>query len=107
MKVIQRIAFAAVLGLGTVALAGCSVANHQETVGQYVDGSVVTTKVKAKIADELGAADAAGISVKTIQGGIVQLSGFAKTQNERARAGEIARTVEGVTEVHNNLVVAP
>lgn len=100
-------ALAVALGFATVALAGCSVANHQESVGQYVDGSVVTTKVKAKIADTLGPADAANINVKTIQGGIVQLSGFAKSQSERTRAGEVARSVEGVTEVHNNLVVAP
>ncbi|WP_448152972.1 BON domain-containing protein [Castellaniella caeni] len=46
-------------------------------------------------------------NVKTIQGGIVQLSGFAKSQSERTRAGEIARSVQGVTEVHNNLVGAP
>ncbi|HEX7386294.1 MAG TPA: BON domain-containing protein [Castellaniella sp.] len=107
MQTVQKMAFAVVIGLGTLTLAGCSVANHQESVGQYIDGSVVTTKVKAKIADELGAADAAGISVKTIQGGIVQLSGFAKTDKERIRAGEIARTVEGVKDVHNNLVVTP
>lgn len=107
MGITHKIALAAVMGLASVTLAACSVANHQESVGQYVDGSVVTTRVKAKIADELGAADAANINVKTIQGGIVQLSGFAKSQSERTRAGEIARSAEGVTEVHNNLVVAP
>jgi osmotically-inducible protein OsmY len=106
MRIVHEIAFTTVLGLAAVTLAGCSVANHQETMGQYMDGSVVTTKVKAKIADELGAADAANINVKTIQGGIVQLSGFAKTSRERTRAGEVARSVPGVTEVHNNLVVA-
>nr|WP_232305099.1 BON domain-containing protein [Castellaniella caeni] len=37
----------------------------------------------------------------------MQLSGFAKSQSERTRAGEIVRSVQGVTEVHNNLVVAP
>lgn len=106
MALAHNITFIAVMGLAA-ALSGCSVANNQETMGQYVDGSVVTTKVKAKIADELGAADAVNINVKTIRGGIVQLSGFAKTQSERTRAGEVARSVEGVTEVHNNLVVAP
>ena len=103
----HQIAFAGALGLAVVTLAGCSVANDQESMGEYVDGSVVTTRVKASIADKLGAGAAANINVKTIQGGIVQLSGFAKTQAEKDRAGEIARSVHGVEEVYNNLVVAP
>lgn len=107
MKTTHNIAFAIALGLSVTVLGGCSVANNQESAGQYVDGSVVTTKVKAKIADQLGVGDAANINVKTIQGGVVQLSGFAKTENERVRAGQIARSVEGVSDVHNNLVVAP
>ncbi|CAM5194423.1 Osmotically-inducible protein OsmY OS=Castellaniella defragrans OX=75697 GN=HNR28_000802 PE=4 SV=1 [Castellaniella defragrans] len=107
MRIAHQFAVVAIMGLSAVMLGGCSVANHQETMGQYVDGSVITTKVKAKIADELGAGDAANINVKTIQGGVVQLSGFAKTQNEKTRAGEVARSVEGVKDVHNNLVVVP
>ncbi|HEX2520012.1 MAG TPA: BON domain-containing protein [Castellaniella sp.] len=107
MRIAHQVAMVAVMGLSTVMLGGCSVASHQETMGQYVDGSVITTRVKAKMVDELGAADAGNISVKTIQGGVVQLSGFAKTQKERTRAGEVARSVSGVTEVHNNLVVVP
>ncbi|MDN5843098.1 MAG: BON domain-containing protein [Alcaligenaceae bacterium] len=103
----HRIAFVSALSLAVVTLAGCSVANNQESMGEYVDGSVVTTRVKAGIADNLGAGPAANINVKTIQGGIVQLSGFAKTQAEKDRAGQIARSVQGVEEVHNNLVVAP
>ena len=43
--------------------------------------------------------------MKTIDGGIVQLSGFAKSQHEKDRAGQIAREVKGVTEVRNSLVV--
>jgi osmotically-inducible protein OsmY len=107
MRIAHQFALVAVMGLSAVMLGGCSVASHQETMGQYVDGSVITTRVKAKLVDELGAADAANISVKTIQGGVVQLSGFAKTQKERTRAGEVARSVSGVTEVHNDLVVVP
>ncbi|MFT0534104.1 BON domain-containing protein [Castellaniella hirudinis] len=107
MKTVHHIAFAAVVGLSAAVLAGCSVANHQESVGQYVDGSVVTTKVKAQLADQMGAGPAANINVKTIRGGIVQLSGFASSESERARAGDIARTVSGVSAVHNNLVVQP
>jgi osmotically-inducible protein OsmY len=37
----------------------------------------------------------------------VQLSGFAKSQREKDRAAELARSVKGVTRVHNGLVVKP
>lgn len=107
MKIASKFIAVALMGLSATLLQGCSVANHQESVGEYVDGSVITTKVKAGIADHLGAGAAANISVKTIQGGIVQLSGFTKTQSEKSRAAEVARSTEGVTEVHNALVVVP
>lgn len=107
MKITSKFAAVALLGLSVAALQGCSVANHQESMGEYVDGSVITAKVKADIADNLGAGAAANISVKTIQGGVVQLSGFTKTQDEKSRAGAVARSVEGVKEVHNALVVVP
>jgi osmotically-inducible protein OsmY len=107
MRIAYQIAVAVVMGLSFVTLEGCSVANHQESMGEYVDGSVITTKVKADIANDLGASAAANINVKTIQGGVVQLSGFTKTQNAKDRAGEVARSVDGVKEVHNNLVVVP
>lgn len=103
----HKIAFVGALSLAVATLGGCSVANNQESMGEYVDGSVVTTRVKASIADNLGAGAAANINVKTIQGGIVQLSGFTKTQAEKDRAGQIARSAQGVKEVHNNLVVTP
>src|SRR5690625_6270232 len=58
-------------------LAGCSVARDQETVGEYVDDSVITTRVKTALAKDEDTS-AANIKVKTMEGGIVQLSGFAK-----------------------------
>jgi osmotically-inducible protein OsmY len=82
------------------------VANKQESVGEYVDGSVVTAQVKAKLANDPDTS-ALDINVKTIQGGIVQLSGSAKSQHEKNRAAELARTVKGVTEVRNNITVVP
>ncbi|HXE19350.1 BON domain-containing protein [Castellaniella sp. UC4442_H9] len=106
MKIARQIAFSVVAGLATITLVGCSVANKQESVGEYVDGSVVTAQVKAKLANDPDTS-ALDINVKTIQGGIVQLSGFAKSQHEKNRAAELARTVKGVTEVRNNITVVP
>ena len=95
---------AAFVGASLGLLAGCTVARKQETVGQYIDGSAITTEVKARLADD-PATSAMAIHVATIDGGVVQLSGFAKSQAEKDRAGEIARAVKGVAEVRNDLVV--
>jgi len=105
-KATQIIALAVMAGAATVMLGGCSVARNQESVGQYIDGSKVTTEVKAKLVND-PMTSAANINVKTIDAGVVQLSGFAKSQREKDRAGELARSVKGVTQVHNNLVVKP
>ncbi len=106
MKISRAIAIAAMAGATLVVATGCSVARKQETVGEYIDGSAVTTAIKAKLA-ESSETSAANINVKTIDGGIVQLSGFAKSQAEKDSAGSIARSVKGVTEVRNSLVVQP
>ena len=84
---------------------GCSVARNQQTVGSYVDNATITTAVKAKMAEDK-TVSAAAISVETLNG-TVQLSGFAKSQAERERAENIARTTRHVREVRNSIVVRP
>jgi hyperosmotically inducible protein len=106
MNAIRLIAFAAMTATAALMISGCSVARKQETVGQYIDGATVTAEVKAKLAND-PETSAANINVKTIDAGVVQLSGFAKSQREKDRAGELARSVKGVTRVHNGLVVKP
>jgi osmotically-inducible protein OsmY len=104
MNTTRIIATAIIAGATVVMATGCSVARKQETLGQYIDGSAVTTEVKAKLANDPNTS-AANINVKTMDGGVVQLSGFAKSQREKDRAGEIARSVKGVTQVQNSLIV--
>lgn len=106
MKILRMIAIAALCGASAAMVSGCSVARDQETVGQYIDGAAVTAEVKAKLANDPNTS-AANINVKTIDSGVVQLSGFAKSQTEKDRAGALARSVKGVTQVHNNLIVKP
>ncbi|MES2425305.1 MAG: BON domain-containing protein [Pseudomonadota bacterium] len=102
---IRAIAFAAMAGVTIVAATGCAVARDQQTVGAYVDDSVITTKVKARFAEDKTVA-ATSISVETLKG-TVQLSGFAKSSSEKAQAESIARSVEGVRSVRNDIVVRP
>ncbi len=82
---------------------GCAATQKHESTGQYIDDSVITTKVKAAILDE-PSLKVFQISVKTYQG-VVQLSGFVDSAQSAKKAGEVAGRVEGVKEVKNDLVV--
>ena len=82
---------------------GCAVARDQQTVGAYIDDATITTKVKARMADS-PVVSATSINVETLNG-VVQLSGFAKTLEERTMAERIALGVSAVHSVRNDFVV--
>jgi hyperosmotically inducible protein len=84
---------------------GCAVSRGQETVGAYVDDAGITTLVKSRFV-ESKQVDAAAISVETLNG-TVMLSGFAKSNLERTTAEGIARNVNGVKSVKNEIAVRP
>lgn len=95
----------ALSGLLAFSAVGCAVSRDQSTVGEYVDDATVTTRVKAKLAED-PTVSAMSIGVETLKG-TVQLSGFAKSGTEKARAAEIARGTSGVRSVKNDIVVRP
>ena len=106
MKNIARaLAFSLVAVTAVLGTTACSVARDQQTVGSYVDDAAITAAVKAKMAEDKSVS-ATAISVETLKG-VVQLSGFAKSDAEKARAAEIARTTKNVREVRNSIVVKP
>jgi osmotically-inducible protein OsmY len=83
--------------------AACGSTPKQESTGDYVDDSVITTKVKSKIlADDFLKSFEIGVETRK---GVVQLSGFVGTQDAVNKAGHIARGVAGVHSVKNNLIV--
>ena len=84
-------------------LLGCASTLKHEGTGEYFDDSVITTKVKAAIFDELSL-KSADIHVVTFKG-VVQLSGFVNSRAEINKAIEIARGVAGVTSVKNDMVL--
>lgn len=90
-----------VVGLlaGPVAVTGCA----GETAGEYVDDSVISNKVRARLIDDKDL-NVFQIDVTTLRGE-VQLSGFVDSQAAKDRAGRVAADVDGVREVHNNLVI--
>ncbi len=77
--------------------------SKQESMGEYVDDSVITAKVKSMLAAD-DFLKSFQIGVETYKG-IVQLSGFVNSQEAIDNAVEITRDVKGVKSVKNDLVV--
>ncbi|HEY5999307.1 MAG TPA: BON domain-containing protein [bacterium] len=88
------------LGIGFV---GCAATRTQESTGEYIDDSTITTMVKAAILGE-PTLKVFQINVETFKGE-VQLSGFVDSAERVTRAGEVARGVKGVKSVKNSLIV--
>jgi hyperosmotically inducible periplasmic protein len=102
MKLVTCI-IAAAVAAAVVTTTGCAVARDQQTVGSYIDDSTLTTRVKAKFAED-PIVSAMSISVETLKGE-VQLSGFAKSPDEKSKAEVLARNTSGVQSVRNSIVV--
>ena len=83
--------------------AACASTRTHESTGEYVDDSVITTKVKALLAED-DFLKSFQISVETYKG-TVQLSGFVNSRQASDKAGQIVRSVKGVKSVKNNLIV--
>ena len=81
----------------------CASTRTQESTGEYVDDSVITTKVKSLLAGD-DFLKSFQVSVETYKG-TVQLSGFVGSQKAVDKAGEIVKSVKGVKSVKNNLIV--
>jgi len=81
----------------------CASTSKQESTGEYVDDSVITTKVKSLLAAD-DFLKSFRISVETYKG-TVQLSGFVGSEKAVDKAIQIARSVKGVRSVKNSLIV--
>jgi len=86
-----------------MAIAGCAGGATHESTGEFLDDSVLTTKVKTSILGD-SRLKSLQITVETFKG-IVQLSGFVDSAAAATRAVELARTVKGVKSVNNSLIV--
>jgi hyperosmotically inducible protein len=73
------------------------------SAGQVVDDGTITTEVKAKLLND-NITKGVAVSVETFQGQVT-LTGAVNTEEQRARAGDIARSVNGVTKVNNLIQV--
>ena len=82
-------------------LLGCASTSKQEGTGEYVDDTVITSKVKAAIFND-PSLKSAEINVETFKG-VVQLSGFVSSQAAINKAVELTRAVSGVKSVKNDM----
>jgi hyperosmotically inducible protein len=103
MKALISPRAAAAVALSAVLLGACAASPTHESTGQYLDDTTITTKVKSELLASEGVWSA-DLSVKTVQG-VVQLSGLAKSEQDRSRAGQIAQSVAGVKQVDNQIRV--
>ena len=103
MKQLSKYLSAFFLAIALVSVVGCASTSKQEGTGEYVDDSVITTKVKAAIFNE-PSLKSAEINVETFKG-VVQLSGFVSSRAAESKAVEVARSVKGVTSVKNDMRV--
>lgn len=87
----------------TVMLAACAGNPQQESTGEYIDDTVLTSRVKSLLLNDPNVSGLA-INVETFKG-TVQLSGFVKTVAERNRAVQLTRGVSGVRQVKNDILI--
>lgn len=89
------------LAIVFVSALGCAGSPTQESTGEYVTDSWITTKVKASLAED-SKVKATEVNVETFKG-VVQLSGFVSSSSEMYQAVRIASGIKGVTSVKNDI----
>ena len=103
MKQLKQIpAFFAAVAMAAT-MVGCASTPTQESTGQYINDTAITTKVKAAIFND-ASLKSKEINVETFKGS-VQLSGFVAEPGDMGRAVAVAKSVSGVTAVKNDMRV--
>jgi hyperosmotically inducible periplasmic protein len=96
------------LAIASVGLTGCSMLerkSNERTAGRMIDDRQLTASVKRELnAEPVYKFD--DVAVKTFDG-VVQLSGFVNTDEQKRRAGDIAQHTQGVDQVVNNITLKP
>ena len=101
MKTLNKYLSTLFLAVMLVTAVGCASTAKQEGTGEYVDDSVITTKVKAAILNE-PTLKVAEINVETFKGS-VQLSGFVSSPAAMNKAVDLTRHIAGVKSVKNDM----
>ena len=89
------------LALAFASVLGCAGGPQQESTGEYVSDSWITSKVKLALVDDQ-TVKATEVNVETFKG-VVQLSGFVISQAAMNQAVYVTRNIQGVTDVKNDM----
>jgi len=84
-------------------LMGCAGNSHERSTGEHIDDRATSSRVKKALGDD-PQYKYEHVNVSTFKG-TVQLSGFVNTRDQKNKAGDIAKKVEGVHEIQNNITV--
>jgi ferritin-like metal-binding protein YciE len=84
-------------------LTGCAGNSHERSTGEHIDDRATSSRVKKALGDD-PQYKYEHVNVSTFKG-TVQLSGFVNTRDQKNKAGDIAKKVEGVREIQNNITV--
>jgi hyperosmotically inducible protein len=99
----MRLALLATLMGAGLALGGCASTDTQRGTGETIDDAAITAKVKAALVDN-DVVEAGEVNVTTYRG-VVQMSGFVDSNEEKTQATQAAKSVSGVKDVRNDLKV--
>jgi osmotically-inducible protein OsmY len=103
----MSVALALILGLGSVALVcgitGCAGDRYTHSTGEHIDDPARSSRVRKALSED-SQYKYGDVNVQTFKG-VVQLSGFVNSRDQKNRAGDLARKVEGVRKVENNITV--
>jgi osmotically-inducible protein OsmY len=103
MKKINVLCVIFALGVSAMGgLTGCAGDRYHESTGEYVDDSSITARVKSALGDD--SYKYPDVKVTSFKG-TVQLSGFVDDRAQKERAASIAKSVQGVKDVDNNITV--
>jgi hyperosmotically inducible protein len=86
-----------------LSMAACSATRTQRAPGEQVDDAAVLTSVKSALVSN-NTTDAGDINVD-VNRGVVKLSGFVDNPEQKSKAAEVARNVDGVKSVQNDIAV--
>jgi hyperosmotically inducible protein len=94
--------FWGMVGAAVIFVTGCAGGPDKRSTGEVIDDTAIHTKVKAALIND--PVVHGNIDV-TVSRGVVVLNGAVNGDVEKRKAEEIARGVNGVRGVENNLVV--
>jgi len=84
-------------------MTGCAGDRYTQSTGEHIDDKAESSRVRSALSDDTQY-KYGDVKVQTFKG-VVQLSGFVNSRDQKNRAGDLAKNVEGVKEVRNNITV--